>query len=408
MAALRTGVMLWLPGVLVLLCGLPALLTTGQVDPRGWMLPALLLAPVAAWLGAHRSEGAACWASAGAAGAVLCCAFLATWQVPALAPTLWFLAVVGLATGAGLAHRAVVKARWLVAVGLLLAAAALWWLAKEPPIQPAGKSPKLAVIAGLPLFWQGSAKVDAPIITILRQRFDVQPVDSPLALEKSDAKALLVAQPRAFSMDELVALDSWVRRGGTALVLADPELRWPMDWPLGDRRRPPAVTLLAAMIEVWGVKMTPPKAGELRHFLGDGRMLTVYAASGFEDAGPSCRIVARGLVARCTVGKGQAIIVADADLIDDRLWLADPAAALDPALWTADTPQYVSQILGQPLPEGRRWVRTGAMLAGAVRWAVLVGFFWAVLGTLLFGRGKRAAFALRRQRLALKNMVNRD
>lgn len=393
--------MLWLPGVLVLLCGLPALLATGQVDPRGWMLPALLLAPVAGWLCAHRSEGAACWAGAGAAGSVLCCVFLATWQVPALEPTLWFLAVVGLATVAGFAHHALGAARWLAAAGLLLSAAALWWLAKEPPIQPAAKSPRLAVITGLPLFWQGSARVDAPIIAVLRQRFDVQPVDSPLALEKGNAKSLLLAQPRAFSMDELVALDRWVRRGGTALVLADPELRWPMDWPLGDRRRPPAVTLLAGMIQVWGVKLTRPHSGELRHFLGDGRMLTVYAASGFEDAGPNCRIVARGLVARCAVGKGQAIIVADADLIDDRLWLADPAAALNPAQWTADTPQFISQMLGQPLPDRRRWVRTGAMLAGAVRWAVLVGFFWAALGTLLFGRGKQAPFALRRERLAL-------
>src|SRR3546814_17641063 len=92
-----------------------------------------------------------------------------------------------------------------------------------------------------------------------------------------------------------------------------------MDWPLGDRRRPPAVTLLAAMIEYWGVRMTPPSSGEQRHFLGDGRVLTIYSAVVFENAGPDCRIVGRGLAARCMVGKGSVTIVADADLIDDRL-----------------------------------------------------------------------------------------
>ena len=76
--------MLALPGLLVLLGGLPALLRTGQVDPRGWMLPALLLVPAAALLKRWRSAGAAWWAGLGTVGAVLSCAFLASWRVPAL------------------------------------------------------------------------------------------------------------------------------------------------------------------------------------------------------------------------------------------------------------------------------------------------------------------------------------
>src|SRR3546814_16494020 len=82
---------------------------------------------------------------------------------------------------------------------------------------------------------------------------------------------LLLAQPRAFSLDEQVALDAWIGKGGKALILADPQLRWPMDWPLGDRRRPPAVTLLAALIEYWGVRMTPTSSGDECHCMGDGR-----------------------------------------------------------------------------------------------------------------------------------------
>ncbi|WP_205452204.1 hypothetical protein [Sphingobium estronivorans] len=410
--------MLWLPAVLVLLCGLPVLLATGQVDPRGWMLAALLLAPVAAWLGRHDGQYAAFWASMGAAGTVLSCAFLATWRVPALGPVLWFLAAVLLATFAGLwtqAVRAPGKAgvRYGGASALVLLTLAAWWLAKEPRIAPTpGPRPQLAVMSGLPLFWRAgekglAARVDAPIITVLRQRFDVQPVDSPLRLGK--AKLLLLAQPRAFSMEELVALHGWISRGGTALILADPQLRWPLDLPLGDRRRPPSVTLLSAMIELLGVTLLPrPDAGEVRHFLGDGRMLTLFAASGFEKASADCRIVGRGRVARCAVGKGSATMVADADLIDDRLWLADPAAPLDPAQWTADTPQFVAETLGQALPDGRRWVRTGAVLAGAVRWAVLVGFFWAALGTALFGPWNGPRFGLVRPRLARQKPERKD
>ena len=413
--------MLWLPGLLVLLGGLPALLRTGQVDPRGWMLPALLLIPATALLKARRGEGAAWWAGLGTIGAVLSCAFLASRHVPGLVPVMWFFGVALLAILAGRQFEgftapakaggqfrrfnwapAFAGARQLVAISLALLALVACWLAIEPRIKLAsGKRPQLAVVSGLPLFWKEGASglaahVDAPIITVLRQRFDVRAVDSPLSLQRSEAKALLLAQPRAFSMGELVALNAWIAKGGTALVLADPQLRWPMDLPLGDRRRPPAVTLLGPLLEYWGVKLAPLAAGpdERRHFLGDGRMLTVYAASGFEGAGPNCRIVGRGLIARCTVGKGVAIVVADADLVDDRLWLTDPVKPLHPDRWTADTPQFVAQALGGALPEGRHWVRTADDLIRAVRWAVLVGLFWAGLGMPLFLRPGRTRFAL--------------
>jgi hypothetical protein len=428
--------MLALPGLLVLLGGLPALLRTGQVDPRGWMLPALLLVPAAVLLKRWRSAGAVWWAGMGTVGAVLSCAFLASWRVPAWGPVAWLLGVVVLAILAALQLektgvpfyppnwaepgrpsrlRAFAGTDSWVGAGLVILALATSWLAGEHRIELRQRTPELAVISGLPLFWQEggqglAAKTDAPIITLLRQRFKVTPVDSPLALEKSGAKNLLLAQPRAFSMGELVALDAWISRGGTALILADPQLRWPMALPLGDRRRPPAVTLLSAMIELWGVQLLPPPVGggEERHFLGDGRMLTVYAASGFEHAGPDCRIVGRGLVARCRVGKGVATIVADADLMDDRLWLADPVAPLDPDHWTADTPQFVVKALGGDLPAGRRWVRSADGLVNAVRWAVLAGIIWAALGAVLFRRRNRGRFGRSAPRPTLPNPKTGD
>jgi len=394
-AALRTFLLLLAPGLLVLLGGLASLLRTGQVDPRGWMAPALLLIPAAALIGRRRTEGAVWWIGLGTVGMVLSCLFLAAWRVPALVPLTWLLAVVLVAVIAGLMLRApaTAGAGRAAGAGLALLTVAMCWLARDPPVQPATHLPKMAVITGLPLFWRGEAKVDAPIITVLRQRFDVRPLDSPLALENSGARTLLLAQPRAFSMAELVALNAWISRGGRALLLVDPELHWPMELPLGDRRRPPAITLLGAMIEYWGVKLMPPEAGEKRHFLGDGRVLTLYAASGFKDAGPDCRIIGRGLVARCGVGKGSVTMVADADLVDDRLWLADPAAPLEPEQWAADTPQFVADALGTTLPAGRRWVRSGDALVTAVRWAVIVGIFWAALGTVLFRPYRKAPSA---------------
>jgi len=86
-------------------------------------------------------------------------------------------------------------------------------------------------------------------------------------------------------------------------------------------------------------------------------------------------------------------MVADADLADDRLWLADPAAPLEPEQWTADTPQFVADALGATLPAGRRWVRSGDALVTAVRWAVIVGIFWAALGTVLFRPYRKAPSA---------------
>jgi hypothetical protein len=50
-----------------------------------------------------------------------------------------------------------------------------------------------------------------------------------------------------------------------------------------------------------------------------------------------------GLIAHCLVGRGRALLVADADLLHDALWL--PGGASDPRLRTADNPQLVADWL---------------------------------------------------------------
>ncbi|WP_340265503.1 Gldg family protein [Sphingobium mellinum] len=408
-ATLRSFVLLGWSALAVLVGGLVPLLRTGQVELRGWALATLLvLPPAAALLKARRGAGAACWASLGAIATVMSFAGLATVRPPAFVGALGFAGVALMATAAGLllCRRPLpANAGARLGIGLAIAALALaaWREAKAPHIGPiAGARPPLAVITSLPLFWEEAvsgpaARADAPIITVLRQRFEVRPVDGPLALAGTGAPRLLLAQPRALSPVELVALDQWVRGGGQALFLADPQLHWPMALPMGDRRRPPPVTLLAGLLGHWGVRLLPGdgERDERRHFLVDGRLLTLYGASSLRATGPDCHVFDQGAVARCKVGKGNATIVADADLIDDRMWLADPARPLDTGQWTADTPQFAAQALGADLPGRRSWLWSGPVLVSAVRWAALVGIIWAMVGAMLFRAGHQRLFGAR-------------
>ncbi|HWV13689.1 MAG TPA: DUF4350 domain-containing protein, partial [Sphingobium sp.] len=216
---------------------------------------------------------------------------------------------------------------------------------------------------------------DAPIVTLLRQRFDVHPADSPLDTAIPSADSLLLAQPRAFSPLELVAIDDWVRKGGRLVLLADPLLRWPSSLPLGDRRRPPSISMVAPLLDHWGVGLLPPAAlGEERRFLEDSRLLTTMGSSRFtQRPASSCRLEESGLIARCQVGNGRAVLVADADLIDDRLWLADASQPLDARQWSADSAGFVIEALDGGTVSGRNWLRSTANLVLAVRWAIFAG-----------------------------------
>lgn len=399
-AALRTFSMLCLGPVLVLLGGLPPLLQTGQVDLRSWTWPALVLVPVALLLSLKRGWLHAIWVGVGSLGTVLIFVALAAVSFPAITDAGWFALVVALAIMTGICLPRRKRA------GMILCAAAILscWLAREKPL-PSSPSPrpKLAVISALPLFWrEGEAGVgarsDAPIITILRQRFDVQPLDSPLGRGMAEASALLVAQPRAFSPAELVALDNWVRRGGRLLLLADLLLRWPLSLPLGDRRRPPSVSMAAPLLDHWGVQLLPPTAvGEERRILEDGRLLTTMGGSGFA-LGPetSCRVEEKGLIARCRIGEGRVVLVADADLIDDRLWMAVSGGPLNARQWSADTAGFVIEALGGGTIARRNWLLSIADLMFALRCAVLAGIGWAMLGSIGFKlfRGKSSGVAV--------------
>ncbi|MGC4251138.1 MAG: Gldg family protein [Sphingobium sp.] len=375
---------------LVLLAGLPALLRGGQVDAMRWALPAMILLTGAGVVMGRRQLKLTLWLAVGTAGSVALLCLLAAGRPPSIRAMLLLLILACASCAGGV----LLRSRWLAAFGLLSAAGLIWFAGRAEPVRQARDRPALAVITALPLFWREgehglAARSDAPVIALLRRRFEVQPLDSALSPDLRKARLLLLAQPRGMEAAELVAVDHWVRQGGQALILADPMLRWPSPLPLGDRRRAPPVSLLGPLLDHWGVRLAPAEAmGEQRHFLPDGSLLTVVASSRFEVHGGRCRAEASGLIARCRIGLGRVVLVADADMIDDRLWLADPDRPFSPQAWSADTPALVTQWLGRSLPGERQWVRSGEHLIRGVRWVLLAGMIWAGLGWALFGRGK--------------------
>ena len=193
-----------------------------------------------------------------------------------------------------------------------------------------------------------------------------------------------MAQPRALTPAQLVAIDQWVRDGGAALVLADPLLRWPSDLPLGDRRRAPAASLLQPLLGHWGFRSSAIKSEEIRHFAHDGMLITLSGMRAYPTTEKD------GIVQRKQMGQGAALAMGDADPIDDRLWLADPAHPLDPRYWVADTPTLLVHWLGGTAISGdRRWMRDSRDVTRAIRWALLAGTIWAMMGAMAFRREMR-------------------
>lgn len=377
-AAAKAFLGLWLPAMAVLVAGLWRAWQTGQADPWDWSVAVAALMAAAGFLLAHRGIIVLLWAAIGASAPILIFCALAAGRLElwsALGVTV--IALLLVVAAAWLRHSPIRRGR-AAALGMIAVAGLMLNFGPAQPLTPVDARPRLAVLTGLPLFWDelgavGKGPRDAPIITVLRTRFTILPLDDPRDLPGTGARQLLIAQPRALSPEQLVALDSWVRAGGRALVLADPLLRWPSALPIGDRRRAPTTTLLAPLLTHWGFVVGRLQPLEVRHFLADGRLMTVSGAwLPHGHATPPQ-----------PVGRGWVRIMGDADMIDDRLWLADLAQPLNPRSWSADTPAIMLHWLGARPPEARPWMRGPADLMVALRWAILVGMGWAMLGGAL-------------------------
>ncbi len=216
---------------------------------------------------------------------------------------------VGRVTGAG-PRRALFAT--LTLATLLLPVRVL--LRAVPPLRPIS----VAVLSSVPLgpVASGADGAGGELMEVLRRVGPVTLLDT-VPEAGPDADRLLLLQPRHLSPEELVAIDGWVRRGGWALVLADPRLDWARPFPLGDPRNPQATSLLDPLLEHWGARLEleDPTAGRADD-------LALPSPGELRPLSSACRAVRRQRAVRCRVGRGKALVVADADWLDPGRWPA--------------------------------------------------------------------------------------
>jgi len=162
--------------------------------------------------------------------------------------------------------------------------------------------------------------------TLTPQRYD-----DVMAAIAMDPDLLILAQPRPMMPEALVQLDDWVSEGGSVLIFADPALFWPSIFPFGDARRPEGATLLSPLFAHWGLEQRFDDDQPQEQWLIEAANFDVAVIQSghfgtvppIQDTGgveADCDMLGDGLVAKCLVGKGHAVIVADADLLQQQFY----------------------------------------------------------------------------------------
>ncbi|GGD56881.1 ABC transporter [Erythrobacter arachoides] len=229
---------------------------------------------------------------------------------------------------------------------LLFAAAALLLAAPlsaqdGPAPSAAGARPQVALMGTVPIYWgeaEGFADLlsgDAPshwARSVIARHAEPVPLDYLSAEALAPYRYLLMAQPRGLTGEENVALDAWVRGGGRLLLFADPLMTGESRFHLGDRRRPQDVALLSPILAHWGLELHFDAAQDdgpatVDHF---GSAIPVNMRGSFSANGEKtgCAIPGDGLLAHCAIGTGEALLVADAALLD----ITGPWPGAEPAL----------------------------------------------------------------------------
>ena len=239
-----------------------------------------------------------------------------------------------LAAGAALALGAVLAGAGLGAASDRSQAPATATLA------PRVEQPALGLMGTIPLYW-GEAEDIGEILggqaephwarAQLEERYRLHPLSALTEDALAGLDFLLMAQPRALSPAENVALDSWVRGGGRLLLFADPLLTGESRFGIGDRRRPQDVILLSPILDRWGLELEfeedQPAGPSSREIAGQAVPVNLPGRLAPPAQG-GCTLEAAGLLADCAIGQGRAVVVADAALLD----LHHPAPEAAPAL----------------------------------------------------------------------------
>jgi hypothetical protein len=230
-----------------------------------------------------------------------------------------------------LCRRPIPRLRKHWALIALLAAATLaagWSAVRQGSFD---RSP-IGLFTSLPILWSEGSDLAAEISgaapphwakPALAARGPIQPLDMlsgpPGHAPLDKLKRLVMAQPRALSPQENVALDNWVRAGGHLLLLADPALTEDSAFAIGDPRRPQTVVLLSPILDRWGLELRFDDAqafGETEREVMD-RTIPVNLPGQFATQGQAnCRLWGGGLAVTCAIGKGRMVALADAAVLE--------------------------------------------------------------------------------------------
>ena len=203
--------------------------------------------------------------------------------------------------------------------------------------------PALALMGTIPIYWGEAAGLEELLSGAGSPhwaRAVIEGTARPVPLDYLSAEALapfdmlLMAQPRGLSGEENVALDAWVREGGRLLLFADPAMTGGSRFGIGDRRRPQDTVLLSPILAHWGLRLNAPEGGIAAHHdhgadHGDpsDRSVTFGQATlpldeegAFtllgEDGASDCALALDGVLARCAIGAGHVLLLADAAILD--------------------------------------------------------------------------------------------
>lgn len=288
-----------------------------------------------------------------------------------LVPQLAFLAA-GSLSALALVHAA---KPWLsrrhIAVRVLIFAvlAATWWLASHvllglcyTPAAPS-RPAKTLLLTSLPLQnWEAGAAAiagpqDGAALVVLRRRLapTLIAADGLAAGSVGPRDRLLLVHPPALAPETLVEVDRFVRAGGRAIILADGLSSWPPPYRLGDPRNPPVTSLLTPLLDHWGIGLDAPvpgdASGDTVTIVHQGHRLTLHSPGHFAQLPRNCRGAGhlpdrRPTIATCRIGRGTAVVLADADLLFDPLWRPEPLWAAH--LRTSDNIEWLAAQLNAP------------------------------------------------------------
>jgi hypothetical protein len=197
------------------------------------------------------------------------------------------------------------------------------------PAAASEAQPQLGLMGTIPIYWGEAAQFEDHINGAgeahwargqLEEQFELLPLATLNEASLAPLGYLLLAQPRALTPEENVALDGWVRGGGRLLLFADPMMTGHSRFALGDPRRPQDVTLLSPLLTHWNLPLffDDAQPGEPRMVEVDDVAIPVRLAGRFvpKDEGEGCVFAAEDVLARCRIGEGKVLVLADAAMLD--------------------------------------------------------------------------------------------